>query len=106
MFLVATLAQIAAIMKNYDMDQLESLLHCHQVWIYIKQERKKRFLSQIAAIMKNCRIGQSETLLHCHHAWIYIIQERKKSFLAQIAAISNMSKSDINELVDNVVEGK
>ena len=33
-------------------------------------------------------------------------QEQKKSFLAQLAAISNMSKEEVNEVVESAVNGE
>ena len=41
--------------------------------------------------------------LHCICATLF--QEQKKSFLAQVAAISNMSKAEVNELVEDAVAG-
>lgn len=40
------------------------------------------------------------------HKAFTISQEQKKSFLAQLATISKMSKEEINEVVENAVNGK
>ncbi len=56
-------------------------------------------------IMKNC----SEFVKKCLNRIIIFLcdlQEQKKSFLAQLAAISNVSKSEMNEIVENAVIGR
>ena len=38
--------------------------------------------------------------------YFLFMKEQKKKFLSQLAAVSNMSKADVNNLVNNAVLGK
>lgn len=68
------------------------------------ETRHKLALNQLEREMQGEMLKQKELLnSELDEELNTELQEQKKSFLAQLAAISNMSKDDVNDLVDNAV---